>query len=256
MKYRTSLSMTLAACIILLSIASCGDDSSQTPAQNTDTNVPETAVQENADTGPRAEDLGDHDFGGYEYRIVAYDEFPADFNEPSGNIIDNSIYERNSHVEEVLNIKFTETRYPYAQYDAVNTLMRNAGLAQSDDFDLYTVVHRHAHSAVLEGYVPAASAMPAVDLNGSWYLQELNKSLVINGTMLLAYSAYDKKPGGQAVFFNKKIISELDLDSPYQLVDDGTWTSERLYNMALEAISDTDGNGKMELGDRFGIITD
>jgi len=256
MKHRSIVSLTFALCIALLSVASCGEEGTQTPEQNTNANLPETSIQEEADTSPRAEDLGQYDFGGYEFRIVAYDEYPADFNEPTANIIDNSIYERNTHVEEVLNIKFTETRYPYAQYNDVNTLMRNAGLAQSDDYDLYTVVHRHAHTAVLEGFVPAASDMPSVDLTQPWYLQELNKSLIINDTMLLAYSAYDKKPGGYAVFFNKKIISELDLDNPYQLVDDGTWTSERMYTMAQEAISDVDGNGKMEVGDRFGIITE
>lgn len=256
MKHRSIVSLSFALCIALLSVASCGEDDTQTPTKNTDAITHETSVQENADTGSHAEDLGDYDFGGYEFRIVAYDEYPADFNEPSANMIDNSIYERNTHVEEVLNIKFVETRYPYAQYNDVNTLLRNAGLAQSDDYDLYTVVHRQAHSAVLEGYVPAASNMPSVDLEQPWYLQELNKSLTINDIMLLAYTAYDKNPGGYAVFFNKKIISELDLDNPYQLVDDGIWTSERLYTMAEEAISDIDGNGKMELGDRFGIITE
>ncbi len=256
MKHRSVFSLALAVCLTLLSVASCGEDDTQTPAQNTDAKLPETTVEEDVDTSPRAEDLGEHDFGGYEFRIVAYDEYPADFTEPTANIIDNSIYERNTHVEEVLNVKFTETRYPYALYNDVNTLLRNAGLAQSDDYDLYTVVHRHAHSAVLEGFVPAASDMPSVDLTQPWYLQELNKSLIINDTMLLAYSAYDKKPGGYAVFFNKKIVSELDLDNPYQLVDDGTWTSERLYKMAQEAISDVDGNGKMEVGDRFGIVTE
>ena len=256
MKHRSVILDTLAVCFVLLAVSSCGEESGQMSAQDTGAGSSGTSAEEAADAGPRAEDLGQYDFDGYKFRVIAYDEYPADITEPSANMIDNSIYERNTHVEEVFNIEFVETRYPYAQYNDVNALLCNAGLAQSDDYDLYTVVHRHAHSAVLQGYVPAASDMPSVDLTQPWYLQELNKSLTIHGVTLLAYTAYDKNPGGYAVFFNKKIISELALENPYQLVDDGIWTSERLYKMAQEAISDVDGNGKMEIGDRFGIITE
>lgn len=41
------------------------------------------------------------------------------------------------------------------------------------------------------------------------------------------------------LFFNKDLIAENQLDDPYQLVKDGTWTLDRMYEMAVRSRSIT-----------------
>ena len=59
------------------------------------------------------------------------------------------------------------------------------------------------------------------------------------------------------LFFNKDLIAENQLDDPYQLVKDGTWTLDRMYEMA-RAVAVDNGDGEMNVttGDTWGFIGD
>ena len=81
--------------------------------------------------------------------------------------------------------------------------MTNAGRAQSDDFDLAKLVFRHAFAGVTSGYIPAASNMPVIDMTKPWYVQKMNEKMVVDGVAMLAYTTFDKNPGGASIIFNK-----------------------------------------------------
>lgn len=55
-------------------------------------------------------------------------------------------------------------------------------------------------------------------------------------------------------YFNKQIIEDYGLDNPYELVDNGKWTLDRMIGMAEAAASDINGDGKVDTDDRFGFI--
>lgn len=55
------------------------------------------------------------------------------------------------------------------------------------------------------------------------------------------------------VVFNKSMMNDLKLDNPYELVSDGTWTVEKLFEMASAARLDMDNDGLIRVGDRAGI---
>ena len=46
-----------------------------------------------------------------------------------------------------------------------------------------------------------------------------------------------------ALFFNRDILQQNRLEDPYQLVEDGTWTVEKLYEMSEKCAVDTNGDG-------------
>lgn len=210
---------------------------------------------EEEETSYHADYLPDVDYNGYEFGIVGYDEYPSDIEEPTGNVINDAIYERNRMIEEKYNIRISQTSYPYAQNGTVAELMKKGGLSSTDDFDLYNVVFANAYAGVIGGYVPTASSFPVIDLSKPWYYTALNERLNINGIQLLAYTAFDKNPGGRCIVFNTKIVSDLNLESPYKLVDDGAWTYDKVYEMALAAVSDVDGSGSFDEADQYGFIS-
>ena len=247
-----------ASALLLLSavLLSCGTESSDPTAATTPADHTETAIIE-AETEYHADYLPDADYNGYEFRVIGYsDSYPVDFEKETGAIIDDAIYRRNRKVEEEYNIKIKATQYPFTNYTEVSSIFTKAGRAQSDDFDLAALIFSDAYDAVLEGLAPTASNLPIVDLtaNRPWYQNSINESVTISGVGLLCYTAYDTYPGGGCLIFNKNLVAELDLDDPYTMVDNGTWTLDVMYKMGLEAISDLDGNSSFSTADRFAFI--
>ena len=109
----------------------------------------------------------------------------------------------------------------------------------------------------LEGLAATPDMLPYIDMTKPWYIQYLNEALTIDGQAILAYSdeCEHAMTSVQAVFFNKKILDDLGLESPYTLVRDGTWTYDKLFGYAEKAVSDLNGDGEFKLNeDRFGFI--
>ena len=73
--------------------------------------------------------------------------------------------------------------------------------------------------------------------------------------MCIRDSLYTDDERTHMLFFNKDLIAENQLDDPYQLVKDGTWTLDRMYEMA-RAVAVDNGDGEMNVttGDTWGFI--
>ena len=240
---------------LLVALASCSQ-AAQEVSGTTSAPAGTAADETGSETESRykADYLPDADYGGYQFKIVAYDEYPADQQEETGNLISDAIYRRNRLVEEQFGINISETRYPYAQYSDVYGLLKKSALAQSDEYDLYTVVFPNAYSGIIEKVIPPASTLPIIDMSQPWYYRQINDGMEINGITLAAYTAFDKSPGGQLIIFNKRISDDLHLESPYSLVDGGTWTYDKFYSMGRSAVQDINGDGMMNEEDRFAFI--
>ena len=57
-----------------------------------------------------------------------------------------------------------------------------------------------------------------------------------------------------ANFFNKEMIRSYQLEDPYQLVKDGKWTIDKMFEMSTGVYKDLDGNGQKNNADQFGTI--
>ncbi|MHB1152466.1 MAG: hypothetical protein ACYCWE_16845 [Eubacteriales bacterium] len=253
LKKKQIAAFTVALLILFVFITSCTDNVPGVKSDITADTTEETTAEENK---YEAGYLPDVQYDGYQYRIISYEEYPAHSEELNGNAINDAIYTRNALIEERYNIEFVETRFPFTNYKDVEKLMLNAGRAQSDDFDLCTLVFQDAYNGVIQGLLPTASKLPVADVSQPWYIQSTNDSMVVDGIMLFAFTAFDKNPGGACIVFNKKIMDDLNIDYPYRTVDDGTWTYEKLYKTAVEAIYDVNGDGKMTAADRFSFISE
>ena len=224
---KKTISAALTA-VMMIGFTACGETAETvSPEPPSDQTAAAAETAEETEFRYKADYLPDTDYGGYEFKIVAYDEYPADQQEENGNLINDAIYQRNRLVEEQYDIKISETRYPYAKYSDVYGLLKKSAMAQSDEYDLYTVVFPNAYSGIIEKIIPAASSLPVIDISQPWYYKQINDGMEVNGITLTAYTAFDKSPGGQLIIFNKNTAENLQLESPYSLVDDGTWTYDK-----------------------------
>jgi len=57
------------------------------------------------------------------------------------------------------------------------------------------------------------------------------------------------------VYFNKDLVTEYNLENPYELVYDNRWTVDKLIELSTDLYRDLNGNGVADQGDRFGLVT-
>ena len=57
------------------------------------------------------------------------------------------------------------------------------------------------------------------------------------------------------LFLNKNMLDKLKLESPYEIVKEGRWTYDKLYEMVSSAAVDLNGDGKMDSDDQYGLAT-
>jgi hypothetical protein len=58
-----------------------------------------------------------------------------------------------------------------------------------------------------------------------------------------------------AMFFNKKLLNDFGLESPYNIINAGNWTYDKFYEMASGSSVDLNGDGKFDKNDRFGYMS-
>ena len=93
----------LAALLAALLLASCGSGMTQTDGTSDSTGETSTEPEETKD--PLMDDLGEYDFGGYEYRVLSAEYDPNgtfvlfDTEEETGEVLVDSLYKRNLEIE-------------------------------------------------------------------------------------------------------------------------------------------------------------
>lgn len=250
----------VTAIICLLSVLSClnacGDNSEQ-PKETTGIPTESESVVETAEQILySASYLPDADYEGYLFRTVSVTDYPTHVEEADGEVVNDAYYKRNQIIEERYNMEFQETYV--ANYDEMTKTFKKSAMAASNDFDLCRLIMRDAFSLAQQGYILPVEELPYVDITQPWYVQYVNQELTINDKLIFAYSdeCINAFESTMCVIFNKKLIADVGLQSPYQMVDDGTWTIDAFFEMAQQAISDLNNDGKYGIADdRWGIIS-
>lgn len=245
--------LTLAALLAAASLWACGD----APAAEAQHTSAVTAAEGTQTDAPTIYDaLPVQDYGGYEFRVLnntsnfAYTNFGLEGQ--TGEALDDVIYERNSKVEELLNISLTVTDMGWEDNQAaINTTVP----AGEDAYDIYFNELHFVLGQALNGYLIDYTEIDTIDFSNVWWNKAAIESASIGNAIyaafgdlhLMYYECFFP------IVFNKKILTDLDLDDPYQLVKDGKWTLDVMMSMMMEAKQDLDGDGKWTVADQYPI---
>ena len=203
----------------------------------------------------------DKDFGGYEFTILAngtaYNPYwyskDIYVEEETGDLIQDAVYYRNRAVEEKFNIQikgaFSGTQFNDA---------RKSVTSGDNSYDMFTVALQGPTAQLAqEGMLLDLKEVPYIDLEKPWWDQRANTQLSIGGKVMFTISdllIIDK----DALFiflFNKDVIKEHGLEDPYQIVKDGKWTIDKMWDMAKDIARDVNGDGVMDDSDAYGLLT-
>ncbi|MBQ7982374.1 MAG: hypothetical protein IJ302_02305 [Clostridia bacterium] len=253
---KTNLCAVLLLCAAL---TACGDaagktgndtaaDTAKATGAVTDTTAVETLY---------ADDLGEMDFGGAQFRIRTIENINVhsyvDVQESSADVYDQALFTRNRAVEERFNIVISET---IAEDNA--SLFKNLVLAGDDAFEMGTLRCTDALTFWEDNLIYDISVLPHLDLTKPYWAQKLNESISIGGNQYTVIGDYDINVLDLtfALLFNKQMITDYDFTSPYTMVTDGSWTMDNMLAMMTEVIADINGDGDMTEADRWGYLGD
>ncbi|MBE6658958.1 MAG: extracellular solute-binding protein [Ruminococcaceae bacterium] len=262
MKHNQTMTAAALLLTLLLSTAatvSCGGDGT------TQTTTADTAAQTSADIEAVGEervkaDLPERDFGGetitfygriYDGVFSATDIFT---NETDGEPINDALFARTVSIEDTYNVKLATVE---SGTDFVAEPVKTLLLAGDDSFDAIVSMAYDAASLSAEGMLWDLHDIEHLDLSQSWWSKKTNDSMTIAGRQYYATGdifVIDNK-ATRIFYFNKDMIAEFDLDSPYALVRDNAWTLDKFveYNKAVGG--DLNGDNVLtRTDDRYGTM--
>ena len=246
---------------LVLSIVACSSgDSGQKSADTTAAQETETT----AETAPPEiqPDVPDMDFGGYEFtflvRFIAGPHW-APWNardvyveQQIGEPINDAVYDRNRYIEEKYNCVIRE--YSSESHAAD---LRKTVAAGDTTYSVYYAGLNELIAAALEGSLVSFNDVPYIDLEAPWWNGNAARSLSVAHQIFFSPSDLIVMDNDctSSMVFNKQLITDHSLESPYTYVHNGTWTIDQLISMSKDIAADVNGDGVMDYNDKYGFVS-
>ena len=247
---------------VLFSCTATNDNNPNSPDSQADLNNSDDSgnAEEATDDSLYTDDLPEFNFNGEKFKMLTFPERPDTYTsfiyeEQTGDIVEDSVYLANRTVEARFNIEF-EQMLTSDWNDMPNYVKKNVR-ADDYEYDFVNIGDRLAMNLAMEGkYFYTMSELTHVNLEKLYWDQNLQKDMSVGNVLYFTYgsnmlSTYDYIC---LLIFNKQIASDLGLENMYNLVREGKWTIDKMYQLGAEAVADLNGDGKMDKEDRYGVL--
>ena len=252
-----SISLVVLSALLVSLAASCGDgktaeDTTDGSDSGTTGNTEQTTTNNEPDFPDIKYDNDEILFLTESHSQELYTSREIFADTANGELINDAVYNRNLKVEERFGVNIAEECVSGASGVARKTIM-------SGD-DVYDVVMPYMNDSIknaLEGLYLNLYDVENLKLDNLWWDQRANGDLTVGGNLYFTtgdISILDNECT-MVLFFNKQIIEDNNLDGPYDLVKNGTWTMDKLFAMCDVVASDLNGDSEMDIdNDRFGLF--
>ena len=258
------LSLILAVIILTCGFVSCGggsktaDNSSNTPVNAGEIEDPESVEEENKITTPN---LPDKDWGGQEITFLVRGK---DFNEwesqdiyaeeEIGEPVNDAVYRRNAILEDRYNLLIRR----FGAGGDIQSRAERAIRSGSNDYQVYMCNTQETNNLAMKGFLIDLNKVQYLDLSREYWDQNSIYGFTVEGKTLfmtgdLSIMANDAT---WILMFNKKLVQDLQLESPYELVRNNKWTADKMLEVMRGVARDLNGDGAMKgPDDLFGMAT-
>ena len=260
------LAAFIATAMILTFFISCSNNQSQSDTgKNDDVNVNET-TGDDGDPAPEidlysTDYLPEKDYEGYEFSILTFEDHISGTNmfiaeEQIGEVLNDALYTRNAVVEERFNVKIKGVGVAWGESSRLVDRSIKAG---DQPYDLLLLHAVDSCASLLNNQcVYNWQNVPGIDLGKPWYNQSISDLVEVNGYLpyIVSDFCYGSYPFTYAMVFNKRYVSDYNLENPYDLVRSGDWTLDKFTEMIKMFSEDVNGDGKFDVNDSYGYVTD
>lgn len=258
MKNIIVISILLA--VLLTSVSGCAK-------QSVSTDLPESDITSAAELPESTEpvllkpNVPESDFGGYNFRFLVRNEEHMIFvakdiyaESENGDVINDAVFRRNIKIEEQYNIDISQN----AVLNPGNFIQKIIK-AGDDAFDSFIEATILSVQLAKQDMVYDLFEIPYLDFSQPWWDASMTEELSIGNKLYcnMGEMIISDNDGTWGVLFNKNIIKDYNLENPYELVDNGGWTIDKLYEISKAVAQDLNNDGKMSImDDMFGYATE
>ena len=246
-QFKRALAILLASLMLLPALAACGeaDESTDTkPSSQT------TSAEEGEDSIP-ADELPDNlKYDGEEITFISVNAM--DYDELTGDAVEDAIYERNKAVEERLGVEI-EVIHEETPIDKVITAVSGG----NTDYDVMVELCWRAAPKFTGNYFYNLRNTEYLDFKKPWWNQSFTDVVSYNditfgvtGAMVL--SLYRRT---YVTVFNKNLFKDANQTYLYDYVENGTWTLDKQASL-VPLFHQDNGNAQQDkTGDIYGFVS-
>ena len=256
------LLLLLALCLCA-SIVACAAEDDQQEGVGDESAADDTQGSEKSTLDPLEElvSLGyTYDYEDFVFLIRDNDEALRDQNvadvTDSSTMIDRAIYTRNVDLQELFKVNFVFIKEKEANFEAA---VNATALFGDNAYDVVIGEGRSIFKGILLENYADWNELEYVNLDGAWWNQTARDEWTTFSGKLYAMNGdlcYQTVGNAHCMFFNKTILSNAGITSPYDQVYNDTWTQETFMETVKEAYESMDHSGTGKLGsDNFGYAT-
>ena len=165
-----------------------------------------------------------------------------DFEQQTGEQLDDAVYNRNRKVEDIFNVKLDVIDVFIGE---LAEKVRNSVASNDGEYDAAYVAGEAITPLITKGMLTDLTTVPGLQLDKDWWNQSVLDSARVgdNGAVFFAVSdlsltAFELT---WCLMFNETIMEKMNIDKPYALVRDGKWTLDELKKYVSEG-SNLNGN--------------
>lgn len=249
--------LLFAVLLLIPTLLSCGDGKKD--PKNTGNNTSTGNVTKD----PNAPDLPDMTFDGSTVRFITRGSgnptYSALWNTVDiyaesimGEPINDSVYLRNEYIQNKYDVVIQQNAVADVTVTAKNSIQSN-----SDDFDVIVMPLRYTPSFISEKLLLDLYELDYLDLTKPYWDQNLTKETSIGDKIYYATGdiSVSDNDATWVLMFNKDMVVDFALESPYDLVNSGKWVNDKMFEMMQVVKEDINQDGAMKIGDKFGLAT-
>lgn len=197
-------------------------------------------------------------YDGYNFNIGWGTPFDSNecaytLDEAAGDLVNEAVYERNRLAEDRLGITITAARL--GEWTQLLKIVQNLNLSGDASFDTYCASTWFMFQSSINGLLYDLYQISSLDTLHDWWDSETIGMYSLGSSTLYFISGminYLDDYATSAMYFNKKLCEDNNLDYPYDAVRKGSWTYETFYGYVADFGSDINGDGKFDEFDRYG----
>lgn len=257
------LSLLLLAALLLAGCGETGKESESSSGTDTNTVTPDVSGNDTAVSEEEVfkDNVPERNYNGETFTFLTqpndgngywgHFEFYAE--ETKAIPVNDAVYDRNKLIEERFNIMIDENCTT-----AWLTNFRTTIAAQEDAYDCVPLNIQTAAAEAINGNLLNFSFLEHIDLDQPWWDPVLNDISTIANQQYFAIGDITllDKEATYIMMFNKDVSKNHQVENLYTLVEEGTWTMDKLMDICAQITNDLDGNGEYTFDDMVGMVTD
>ena len=165
----------------------------------------------------------------------------------NGEVVNDAVFNRNLAVENKFNVKIT----------VLDTETKPEMLVMAGEpMDLVQAQGPYLAETVDTGAWLNMIGFPYLNLEAEYWSPRCLAGTIVDDIAFFMPSdiCMDPLSATGILYFNKRLIAENDMESPYDLVHENRWTIDTFMEMVKQGPRDLNGDGKMDLSDQYGAL--